>query len=114
MADSGDFFLCSKGVTLGTVVFEKHDWPWNFGRFIPSAEFSNYEPVFTAAIAARRAGNTQEKDDSIRRIIDMELKLIRCVTNILAGEPDLLWIDGDRINWRGSDGILRKLRPSEK
>jgi hypothetical protein len=110
MADTSEtFFLRSKGVTLGMVVFERHDWPWNFGRFAPSPEFSSYEPAFIAALSAHRADNEQQRGDAIRKITHMELELVRCDTGDLAGEPDLLWIDGHRINWRGSRGVLRQL-----
>jgi hypothetical protein len=102
------FFLLSKGVTLGTVTLERHDWPWIFGRFTPSAEFSDFRTTFTSANTASRARNQQELDDSIRKIVAMELQLIRCDSGILVGEPDMLWIDGDQINWRGFRGALRE------
>jgi len=102
------FFLRSNDKTLGTVTFERDDWPWNFGVFAPTAEFSSFQPLFVAALAERRDGNTQKQlSDSMQKIIDMKLQLVRCETGVLAGEPDLLWIDGERIWWRGHGGRLR-------
>jgi hypothetical protein len=37
------------------------------------------------------------------------LQLIREESGELAGEPDLLWIRGDRVSWRGHSGGLRSL-----
>lgn len=110
MANSSDiFFLRSKGKILGTVIFERQDWPWNFGFFTPTAEFSSYEPMFAAALSAHRADNKQGRSEAFHKITSMELQLVRCDTGDLAGEPDLMWIDGDRVNWRGNRGVLRKL-----
>jgi hypothetical protein len=109
MADSSvKFYLRSRGVTLGTVIYERQDWPWNFGRFIPAAVFDGHAAIFAAAVSAHRSKNDQERDEALRRVVSLELQLVRCETGKLAGEPDLLWIDGDRINWRGSSGALRK------
>ena len=109
MADSGNTFsLRSRGVTLGTVVAERDDWPWTFGRFVPSPEFRNHESLFAAAVLALRDKDAEKRSALIGKITAMELQLVRCDTGILAGEPDLLWIDGDRIWWRGHHGALRR------
>jgi len=101
------FILRSKGTTLGRVEFEGEDWPWNYGRFHPSESFSQYATVFAEAERLRAAGDSEQRETFIRQIVDMELQLVREESGELAGEPDLLWIRGDRISWRGHSGALR-------
>jgi hypothetical protein len=101
------FILRSKGTTLGQVKFESEDWPWNYGRFLPSEAFSEYEPVFAEAERARAVGDAEQRDSFIRQVVAMELQLVREESGELAGKPDLLWIRGDRVSWRGHHGALR-------
>jgi hypothetical protein len=103
------FILRSKGTTLGRVEFESEDWPWNYGRLQPAAPFSEYAPIFAEAENARAAGDAERRDRCVRQIVAMELQLIREESGELAGEPDLLWICGDRVSWRGHSGGLRSL-----
>jgi hypothetical protein len=103
------FFLKSNDETLGTVTWEREDWPWNFGVFSPSERFANYKALFDAAIAERK-----DPDESLKKIIKMSLQLIRCDTGTLAGKPDLLWIDGNRVWWRGHDGVLENFVNKDK
>ena len=102
------FHLRSKGVTLGTVTAEREDWPWTFGRFAPSPGFGKHEALFAAAAAALKTKDGEKRDSLIGEIAAMELQLVRCDTEALAGEPDLLWIEDDRIWWRGHHGALRE------
>ena len=101
--------LRSKGTTLGKVKFESEDWPWNFGRFQPSESFSEYAPVFAEAERARATGDAEQRDSSVRQIVAMKLQLLCEESGDLAGEPDLLWIHGERVSWRGHSGALRSL-----
>jgi hypothetical protein len=101
------FILRSKGITLGTVELENQDCPWNYGRFLPSEAFSEYEPIFAKAERARATGDAEQRESFIRQIVAMELQLVREESRDLAGEPDLLWICGDRVSWRGHSGALR-------
>jgi hypothetical protein len=103
------FILRSKGTTLGRVEFERLDWPWNYGRFYPSKAFSPYATIFAEADRLRTAGDSerQERDRFVRQIVEMELQLVREESGELAGEPDMLWIRGDRVSWRGHSGALR-------
>jgi hypothetical protein len=103
------FILRSKGTTLGRVELERDDWPWSFGRFQPSETFSEYAHVFVEAERARAAGDAEQRDISVRQIVAMELQLIHEESGDAAGEPDLLWIRGDRVSWRGHSGALRGL-----
>jgi hypothetical protein len=106
---AGAFMLRSKGTTLGRVEFESEDWPWNYGRFQPAETFSEYAPIFAEAAQASAAGDAERRDSCVRQIIAMELQLVREESGELAGEPDLLWIRGDRVFWRGHSGALRSL-----
>src|SRR5258708_3437893 len=105
------FILRSKGTALGRVEFERENWPWNYGRFYPSEAFSQYALVFAEAERLRTPGDSErpERENFIRQIIEMELQLVREESGELAGEPDLLWIRGERISWRGHYGGLRTL-----
>ena len=103
------FILRSKGEVLGRIEFESEDWPWNFGRLQPAETFAEFAPIFVEAEQARVAGDTERRDSCMRKIIAMELQLVREDSGELAGEPDLLWIRGDRVSWRGHSGGLRSL-----
>jgi hypothetical protein len=105
------FILLSKGRQLGRVVFERENWPWNFGTFEPSAEFSQYASIFMEAERLRNLGDSEreERDSRLRQIIDLELQFVREDSGELAGEPDLLWISGNQISWRGHSGGLRNI-----
>ena len=104
------FILRSKGMTLGRVEFESEDWPCNYGHLQPTEMFSEYAPIFAEAESARTAGDAERRDRCVRQIAALELQLIREESGELAGEPDLLWIRGDRVSWRGHSGGLRSLQ----
>lgn len=110
------FILRSKDKTLGRVEFIDDDWPWNRGRFHPSEEFGTFASIFAEAVRLHDAkdGDVRvERERAMRAVVKLELQLIREDSGILVGEPDLLWIRGDVVTWRGHSGAGRQLADAQ-
>ena len=104
------YILRSKGIDLGKVEFNSENWPWFSGRFIPFDSFSAFADIFHQEQLLHSENFKREERDKLwRQIALMELQLIDSTSGKLEGEPDLLYIHGDRIHWRGHKGALRTL-----
>ena len=105
------FLLLSRGTVLGRIEFSHEDWPWNFGRFCPTESFADVADLFRREASLLRSAESPtqkaERDALIRQIVELELELHHDDGGTLAGEPDLLHIEGGKVWWRGFHGALR-------
>ena len=108
-----ELLLCSKGTILGTVYHDGDgDMPWFYGRFTPADAYKDFAEIFgreaSLVIEPHSPIRDAEHSKVIREIVALELELLKKDTGVVLGKPDLLYIRGEKILWRGRKGILRQ------